>query len=406
MIITAFNPDTSDLEKSYLSNPYSIGETTIAVKNSDRFAANDRILVADQGLENAEIVTVQSVSSDGSTIVLDPSTPLEYAHSADEGVYKLRFDQVKFYRSTTGINGTYNLLATVALDVDNESLTTFYDDTTGLASYYYKITFYHSISALESAFSDPIQGSGWRRRQVGYIIDQVLQEVGDQQEMHVTRGELLGWFNDVNDDLTSQVSRPYDFLHTRSALTRTAGRAYIDFPTDSNGDETMWKFDRMDYNFTDSTTSPATDVTKTIPVISAEEFRNKYPDNTVDTTTQSDQMPREMCLDTSVNRFRFSHPALTTQANVFYLYYWKFFDVIDSEGDVIETPTPRIYKLYLKDMFWRKRAVIDAKLMPTADSYRAQYLAERGKYKGIDKKDSGTPRGFRPRTSPYKTYRR
>jgi hypothetical protein len=259
---------------------------------------------------------------------------------------------------------------------------------------------------VESAFSDVIKGSGWRRRQVGYIIDQVLQEVGDVQEIHVTRSELLGYFNDVNDDLTTSVSRPYDFLHTRLALSRIANRNYIDFPTDSYGDQIMWKFDRMDYNYTDSTTNPPTNETKTIPVISAEEFRNKYPDNTINTTTASDKQPAHMCLDTSVNRFRFSHPALTTASNVFYLYYWKFFDVINSEGDVIETPTPRIYKLYLKAMFWDKRASIDMKLQPKSDRYQTLYLTERNKYKGIDRKDSGTPRGFRPRTIPYKNYRR
>jgi hypothetical protein len=406
MLITSFNPELADAEKSYLSSPYSAGVTTIVVKNADRFATNDRILVADMGLENAEIVTVQSIAADNQTITLAGATPTEYAHSADEGVYKLRFDQVKFYRSTTGVDGSYSVLATVALDVDNENLCTIYDDSTGLSSYYYKITFYHSIAALESAYSDPIQGIGWRRRQVGYIVDQMLQEVGDLQETHVTRNELLGYFNDVNDDLISNVSKPFDFLHTRAALTRTTGRNYLDFPVDSSGDETMWKFDYMDYNYTDSTTSPATDETSTIPVISEPEFRNKYTDNTISTTTESDAKPTNMCLDTSVNRFRFSHPALTTLANVFYLHYWKFFDVIDSEGDVIETPTPRIYKLYLKEMYWRKRAVQDPKLLPMADSYRAQYLAERAKYKGIDRKDSGTPRGFRPRTSPYKDYRR
>lgn len=403
MLIPVFNPETTDLEKSYLANPYSQGVSAIAVKNANRFAANDRILIGDQGLENAEIVTVTSIGSDNQTVNLTTAT--KYAHSADESVYKLRFDQIKFYRSTDGGNN-YTILSTQDIDVDNEDLQTFYDDTAGLATYYYKFTFYHSVSTVESAYSDVIKGSGWRRRQVGYIIDQVLQEVGDQQEMHVTRSEMLGYFNDVNDDLISLVSRPFDFLHTRSALTRTAGRAYIDFPVDANGDDSMWKFDYMDYNYTDPATSPATNETKTIPVISHEEFRNKYPDNTISTTTESDKQPTNMCLDTSVNRFRFSHPALTTLANVFYLHFWKFFDVIDSEGDVIETPSPRVYKLYLKSMFWDKRAAIDMKLQPKADKYMGMYLAERAKYKGIDKKDSGTPRGFRPRTSPYKDYRR
>ena len=46
------------------------------------------------------------------------------------------------------------------------------------------------------------------------------------------------------------------------------------------------------------------------------------------------------------------------------------------------------------------------KLQPKADKYMGFYIAERNKYKGIDKRDAGTPRGFRPRTSPYKDYRR
>lgn len=403
MLIPVYNPETDDLERSYLTDPFSSGVTQIKVKNADRFAADDRILLNDMGMENAEIVTVTSIAADNETINLNAATL--YAHSADEAVYKLRFDSVRFYRSIDG-GVTYNLLSTESLDVDNENLQTYYDDTTGLTSYYYKFTMYHSISTYESDYSDVISGGGWRRNQAGAIVDEVLQEVGDLQEAHVTRTELLAYMNDVGDDLTTQVSRPYDFLHTRTALTRTAGRNYIDFPTDSNGDPSMWKFDRMDYNYTDSTTSPATDETTTIPVISADEFRNKYTDNTIDSTTESDTAPDNMCLDTSVSRFRFSHPALTTAANVFYLHYWKFFDVINSEGDVVETPTPRIYKLYLKWMFWEKRATLDPKLQTKADRHQALYLNEKSKYTGVNRKDSGTPRGFRPRTTPYSTYRR
>lgn len=405
MLIPVFNPDTTDLEKSYLSNPYSQNAVQIDLKNADRFAAADRILLGEMGMENAEVVKVLTIDANKQTVNLDPTTPLKFAHSADEGVYKLRFDQVKYYRSIDG-GVNYSVISTQDMDVDNEDLQTFYDDQTGLDTYYYKFTFYHSVTTYESDYSDVIGGSGWRRKQVGYIIDQVLQEVGDLQEHHVTRGELLGYFNDVNDDLTSQVSRPYSFLHTRMALPRVAGQSYIDYPVDDDNEAIMWKFDRMDYNYTDPTTSPVTDDTKTVPVISHEEFRNKYTNNTISTVTESDNRPQNMCLDPSMNRFRFSHPAATNAANVFYLHYWGFFDEIDSEGDVIQTPTPRIYKLYLKSMFWDKRASIDTKLTQKSDKYQALYISERAKYKSIDKKDSGTPRGFRPRTSPYKDYRR
>lgn len=402
MVIPVWNSETEGLEKSYLANPYSAGATSIEVKNSNRFAANDRIMLGEMGNEATEIVTVSSVSADGTTITVGATV---FDHSADDPVYKMPFDQVKFYRSTDG-GSNYSVVSTQAMDVDNADLQTKYDDTAGLSSYYYKFTFYHSISMVESAFSDIIGGQGWRREQVGHIIDEILQEVSDQNEVHMTRTELLGYFNDVNDDLQINVSKPYDFLHSRTALTRTANLSYLDFPTDSYGKQTMWKFDRMDYNFVDSTTNPVTNYTRTITVIPPEEFRNYYSDNTVSATTVTDAMPEAMTLDTAVNRFRFSAPFATTSANVFYLHYWKYFTTIDSEGDVIETPTPKIYKLYAKGMYYRKRAITEPTYQATADRYFLDYGVEKAKYTGVNRKDKGTPRSFRPTTSTIKQFRR
>lgn len=401
MVITSFNPETTDYEKSFLLNPYSVGTTTISVKNSDRFVANDRVMIGEMGQEKTEVVTVSSVNANGNDIVVGATV---FAHSADDPVYKLRFDQVRFYRSTTTSTGTYTLLSTQALDVDNAGLTTIYDDTTGTSSYYYKTTMYHSISTLESAFSDVIGGAGWRREQVGNIIDEILQEVGDPTEQHVTRTELMGYFNDVSDDLLTQVSRPYTFLYSRTTLTQTTNTNYINFPTDSNGKQTMWKFDYLDYNFRDSSTSPVTDVTYTLKVIPEPEFRNIYQDNTIDSTTVNDRV--EVCtLDTSVNRFRFDHPFETTDS-ILYLHYWKYFTVIDSEGDIIETPTPLIYKLYCKAKFYAKRSIPDITLDSKAQEYMQDYQREKVKYKGLDRKDQGSSRQFRPATSRTRGFTR
>lgn len=402
MTIPVLNFETTGLEKSYLSNPYSAAVTAISVKNNNRFAANDRVMIGEMGQEKTEIVTVSSINANGNDMVVGATV---FSHSADDPIYKLPFDQVKYYRSTTTATGTYTVISTQNLDVDNAELTTSYDDTGGTATYFYKFTFYNSISAVESAYSDVIGGSGWRREQVGNIIDEILQEVSDNNEQHVTRQELLGYFNDVNDDLQVNAARPYEFLHTRTTLTRTAARNYIDFPVDSNNKQTMWMFDRMDYNFTDSTTTPVTDTTTTIPVMPMEEFRNTYTDNTISTTTETDAVPLAMTLDTSVNRFRFSSPFLTTTGNVFYLHYWKYFNVIDSEGDIIETPTPKIYKLYCKAMFYRKRAIADLTLSSNAGQYYTDYQAEKAKYSVINRKDAGTPRSFRLPNTATKSFR-
>jgi hypothetical protein len=403
MVIDVFNIETTNLEKSYLSNPYSVGTTAILVKNNNRFAASDRIMLGEMGNEATEIVTVSSVSADGNTMVIGATI---FAHSADDPVYQLPFDQVKFYRSTTGSTGAYSVISTQAMDVDNADLQTHYDDTTGLSTYYYKFTFYHAISTVESAFSDIIAAPGWRREQVGHIIDEILQEVSDLNELNMSRSELLGYFNDVNDDLQVNVSKPYDFLHTYTTLARTLNINYVAFPTDSDSKQTMWKFDRMDYNFTDTIVTPNVDNTTTITVIPPEEFRNTYSDNVVSTTNVSDDKPTAMTLDTAASRFLFASPFETTDSNALILYYWKYFTTIDSEGDVIETPTPKIYKLYSKGMYYRKRAITEKNYIATADRYFADYQIEKNKYKGIDRKDVGTPRSFRPETSTITSFRR
>lgn len=401
MLIPVFNPETTDLEKSYLSNSYSIGTTLINVKNSDRFAANDRIMIGQMGNEATEIVTVSGPVGDGSGLNIGATV---FSHSSDDPVYKLRFDQVKFYRSTTTSVGTYTVVSTQPLDVDNATLETYYDDITGTSAYYYKFTFFHSLALVESAFSDIIGGGGWRREQVGNIIDEILQEVGDPQEIHVTRQEIIGYFNDVNDDLQVDVAKPYDFLHARRVVAQSANSSTINYPTDSNGKQIMWAFDYMDYNFIDSTTTPITNRTYTLKKIPEPEFRNIYQDNTIDSTTVSDN-PTYITLDSAVKRFRFDVPFATTNG-VLYLHYWKYFDVITSEGQIIETPTPKIYKLYIKEMFYSKRAIADLTLQSKAQEFQGKYQVEKGKYKGLDRKDQGSARSFRPDTRRTKRFRR
>lgn len=401
MVITLFNPETDDLEKSYLSNPYAVGVTSIVVKNADRFALNDRIMIGEMGEEKTEVVTVSAAATDGGTLGIGATV---FSHEADTPVYRLRFDQVKFYRSTTGITGTYTVISTQNLDVDNENLTTIYDDTTGLTTYYYKTSVYNSISAVESSLSDPIGGAGYQRNQVGYVIDEFLQEVGDQNEQHVTRSEIIGYFNDVNDDLTISVAKPYEFLKTRSVLAHSALVNYVNYPTDSLGNQTMWKFDRMDYERLDATTTPATDNTYTIKVKDPDYFRNNYGNNTVDATTASD-LPQYMALDNSVNRFRFNPGFLTATGGILYLHYWQYFPRLDSEGDTFLTPTPAIYKKYAKWRYYSKRSIVEPSFGALATQYSNEYTLEKVAYSKHNRKDIGTPRSFRPATDIDKSFR-
>lgn len=399
MIIRALNPETENWEKTYLDKAISSGVTSFVTENAQNLSNNDRIMLGEMGREHTEVRTVSSVS--GTTVTV--TAPTSFAHDTDDPIYEMRYDQVRFYRADS-LTGTYSALATVDIDVDNADLVTNYDDTTGTSTNYYKVDYYHSVSTQVSSLSDPIPGTGFTRGTVGKLIDEVLSEVGDENEIITNRKEILSWFNEVSDDLQTRTRRPYDFLKTRTTLTRTTNRNYIDFPTGSDGKQTMWKFDRMDYNYTDTTTDPDTDETYTLRVISPEEFRNTYQSGTIDSTTVNDQT-QIMALDTAVNRFRFHPPFETTGAGVFYLYYWKFFGSIDSEGDEFETPNQRVYKLYALARFYSKQSAKDSTKSALADRWDIKYEAEVRKYTQHNLKDAGSPRAFSFRPQNYRGYR-
>lgn len=391
MVISAFNPSVDGLEKTYLALSYNLGVTSIEVKNNQKLNNNDRLLIGEPGLASSEIVTAGTPNANGTTLPIGPTL---FPHEADAPIYQLQYDQVKFYRSTGGINGTYSLLKAVNMDVTSEDLQTVYNDLTAATGYYYKTTVYNSVSTVESAFSDPLPGvTGWARNQVGYLIDQLYTELSDANEDNLTRDEMLGYFNEVNDDLQMQVVRPYNFLYTSTTLNRVAGANTLDWPEDANENNLMWKFDRMDYNYIDNTTTPVTNTTFTVPKVDPAYFRNRWISNENDTNTQSDVVA-EFTIDESQQVFIYYPYSLTSSTNVWTVYYWGFFTPITSEGNVIQTPTPKIYKHYISYKYYLKKAVTEPNYLSIANEHSKQYTVEKMRYKGQDRRDAGTSRAF------------
>lgn len=406
MIVMLQNPSVDGLEKTYLSQSYNFGAASIEVKNNQQFSANQRILIGEPGLAYTEVVTVSAQNSNGTTLTI---TSTLYAHEADTPVYLLQFDQGKFYVSSTGVNGIYKLLPNnpINLDFTSENLETTYNDNTSQAGYYYKITVYNSVTTVESAFSDPIPAvTGWARNQVGYLIDQLYTELSDANEENLTRDEMIGYFNEVNDDLLMQVVRPYNFLYTRQVFGRTAASNTLAWPTDpATSLNLMWKFDRMDYNYVNPATTPVTNTTMTVPVVDLAYFRNRWTSNENDANTQDDVV-QEMALDESQHTFNYYPYSATSSSAVWYLYYWTYFTEIISEGNVIQTPTPKIYKHYVSYKYYLKKAVTEESYLAIATKHQQDYVFERARLKGQDRRDAGTPRRFHNEGWVSKSFRR
>ncbi|HET8708932.1 MAG TPA: hypothetical protein VFL85_01485 [Candidatus Saccharimonadales bacterium] len=377
MIVTAFNPSLDNLQKSYLSNSYAAGATSLVVRDANGFAANDFILLGDMGNEKSEVVQVSAVNADKITLTISAT---KFPHSSDDPVYVLKYNQIKFYRSTTTIDGSYTEQAAVDISVDAPE--TNYDDATGLSSYFYKISYYNSETTVESSFSDPIPGSGYTRKQVGAILNDFFTEVGDREQTYMSVPQALSVMNEVNDDLTSQSSKPYRFLRASTTLTITANEDRIALPDD------VLAFDRATYNAVDGITN-RTDI---INVVDIEEMEYIKYDNSAATSDALDSI----ALDETTNELVLYPTPKTTQADKITLYYWKKFSDFDSLGDTIETPTPRIYKLFLAGRFYRNRGLHDQSFLPLSDRYASDYNSEVVKLQRLNRVDKGTSRGMRP----------
>jgi len=143
-------------EQTSFDSDEAIGQTELTVKNSQGFSANDHIILGHIGTEIAEVRKISSTTA--TTITISVATSL--AHEKNEPIQLLRFNQRKFYRSTSE-DGTYSHLSVegspVDIEVDKPEGTEF-EDSTGTSTSWYKATYYNSVSGLESDTADSIAG--------------------------------------------------------------------------------------------------------------------------------------------------------------------------------------------------------------------------------------------------------
>lgn len=388
MIVSAYNPSTDGLEKTYLSKNYAVGNTVFLTRNNNRIATNDRIMIGEMGNENTEILTVLSIGSDGVTVTTGSGSL--YPHTASDPVYVLRYDQVKFYRSTTGVGGSYTIATTVGMDVDNEDLQTKYNDLTGLSTYYYKISYYHSLAAVESSFSDPIPGTGYARKQVGTLVAEFLNEIGDMQQEYITVPQIISLLNECNEDIIGQSRRPYRFLRKKVSANLTANVGTLDLATLAPD---LIRFDRMRYTRTDASGQT---VMGNIPMISTEEMEYKQYSTNALIPAAITQGIFEAAIDETDNTIVINPKPTTTQAAAITIYYWGDFTYFTSLADVIQTPVKRIYKLFLMSRYYRMRSKKESSFLNLSDRYNKDYSTEIVKLQRAQKIDVGTKRSLLP----------
>jgi len=144
------------LEYTELSAASDASATELKVDSTEGFSADDYIIVGNLNTEKTEIVKITSVD-DSTTLTVGTLT---YAHVVNSPVRYTPYNQIKFYRSTTE-SGTYSVIATETMEVDNQGGMTLYNDTSGTTSSWYKFTYYNPNGATtETAITDSVAVKG------------------------------------------------------------------------------------------------------------------------------------------------------------------------------------------------------------------------------------------------------
>ena len=207
------NPITS------LSADYAAGVKTLLVKNTAQFQTTKFAVLENLGFEQAELGTIDTITAP-QTLVLDANT--SFPHNADCKVTMFDYNQIKVYKSTTGVNGTYNFVSAINIDV-SEDFTT-YEDIGASASYYYKYSYYNSVTQAETVMSDPISATGFVFYALKTLVDRVLSLFGDAQSQFVGRDEVTDYLNEI-----------YELAqHELAIATRRLGMETYQFTTVAN----------------------------------------------------------------------------------------------------------------------------------------------------------------------------
>lgn len=146
--------DSNIKERSQLNAAADTVATTLTLRSTDGFAQDMPIVVGQGGQDGAELAVVASVSS-ATQVAL--TAPLTLPHSVYEPVTGLLGRKLRIYRAPN-VDGSvpadeaFSVLASRTLDVDQPS--TYYIDSEGSSSYWYKLTYFNDVTQDETSLAE------------------------------------------------------------------------------------------------------------------------------------------------------------------------------------------------------------------------------------------------------------
>lgn len=141
------NFSVSGFQQTYLTAALAVGDTALTVYNNLGFdsdtVANNYIVIGTIGTEEAEVLKITSIATG---VTITASSACVKAHKINEPVHLLKANQIRLYSSTTE-TGTFTELSKITMQYDEPH--TYYNDTAGTATTWYKIVYYNANASAD-----------------------------------------------------------------------------------------------------------------------------------------------------------------------------------------------------------------------------------------------------------------
>lgn len=226
MNIQSLNNQHLTSSKTYLSQGFTSGGTSLVVKNVNNFNASWTVQVGETGFEKTEIALISGTPATGTVNV---SSALRFDHPTDTPVYCYKYNQVIFERSTAGTTGTATPMTdgTVGITPDRYDLYgnsyTVFDDTTGSISYAYKVKYYNSALSVESPESDWILPEGYDF----YSLYRLRERAKAKMLNNPADADVNDWINEWHETMTNAlIATNKDYAIGTTEVAFTADQQY------------------------------------------------------------------------------------------------------------------------------------------------------------------------------------
>lgn len=232
------HPDIQSNQSTYLIKQANAGGTVLDVADTAGFSKGDFVLIGNYGLETTEIAQI-STTVDPTNTQVTLQSALKFSHSTNSRITVIDYNQIEVYRAETQF-GTYTLLATIPIAVDEEKTT--YKDDTGDLDKWYKIRYKNSISGAVSTYSSPLSSTGYTENAIVVLLEKAKKQFSKYSDRLIDRDTWVGWLNEGYRIMINRIANlGWDWgVKKGIPISLVAGQEEYDLPEDFLKQRRFW----------------------------------------------------------------------------------------------------------------------------------------------------------------------